>query len=398
MTIPQYMLANGGSAVNLFGSAADWAYVSGTGTKSDDAINKREAATSLKLAVDPAVFEYTVQRVLPADIDMSTQPTFRIMFYVDPASAYFNSVELRLSSTANPESFFKYLYARFHPLHKGWNAIDIYPSMWAVSGGQAWTVMKRAQIKINTYGDVGHNFVVSLDTLKMGVINTPAVMMTFDDAYLSVYTEAFAYMKTKRARGVHYIWTNEVNKAGNITSAQLLEMDAAGWSIANHTRSHPSLSALTQAEQEAQLSGAKADLDAWGLTKASMHVAYPSGNYNADTFLAMAATGMLTGRLIGGFTPLLTSYGDEEFVLPASKTLSNAVTLADAIAVVDAAVANKRLAIFYGHNLVETASSSTQWGIANFRALVDYIGSLGLPFITINDFYDLKSGPVTVQI
>jgi peptidoglycan/xylan/chitin deacetylase (PgdA/CDA1 family) len=81
-----------------------------------------------------------------------------------------------------------------------------------------------------------------------------------------------------------------------MNSSQLLELNNNGWDIANHTKSHVYLGALTQAEVEAELNDCKVFLDGLGLSRASLHVAYPFDDYSGNTLAAMAEWGAKTGR------------------------------------------------------------------------------------------------------
>ncbi|HEX9028069.1 MAG TPA: polysaccharide deacetylase family protein, partial [Anaerolineales bacterium] len=114
-------------------------------------------------------------------------------------------------------------------------------------------------------------------------------MLCFDDSQASTYT-GLTYLKDRGRVATIYTITGTIGNTGYHTAAHLLELDAAGFAIANHTHSHTNLTTLTEAQQETELSGGRTDLEALGLTRASRHVAYPNGASNADTLTAMAAT------------------------------------------------------------------------------------------------------------
>lgn len=214
-------------------------------------------------------------------------------------------------------------------------------------------------------------------------VTVPAVMLTFDDGGITQYSEVFSYMNARGMKGTLYAVSSFVDTSGMVTTAQLLEMDAAGWDIGNHTTDHTDLTTLTQAQVEAKISGCTAWLESKGLTRASKHVGYPYGNQNATVLAAMANIGMTTGRTVEN--ALATLPPSNVYTIPAYN-FDTGRTLDQAKAIVDSAVSQNKVACAYLHNIM--ASPDTwSWAISNFRGLIDYIQSLGLPTITINEYY-----------
>lgn len=214
-------------------------------------------------------------------------------------------------------------------------------------------------------------------------------MFTFDDYDDSIYTEAFPILSAKRGRGTFYVITGGVEgAAGRVTWAQLAEMDSAGWSIANHTQNHINLTGLAEAAAKLEMTNGKDDLDTQGLTGSSAHLSYPFGAHNASVRAWASEAGMLTGRTIdGGYNDLSVAYD-----LFQIKTQGSGDVLATLKNIVDKAIYDKTIAVFYWHYLPEDIA------VDNFTELVDYIADRYVPFLTIKDLYDLMSGPVTVAI
>ena len=84
-------------------------------------------------------------------------------------------------------------------------------------------------------------------------------------------------MKTRTCAGPGYPVTDWVNGTNQATWSQLQEMYAAGWTIGNHTKTHPHLPQLSEAAQELELSGARSSLNAHGMTNVD-YVCYPFGS------------------------------------------------------------------------------------------------------------------------
>lgn len=221
-------------------------------------------------------------------------------------------------------------------------------------------------------------------------------MITFDDEYRSVYDEAFSYMQTKGVKGTFYVMTDAIggtNDPPYITAEQLIEMDAAGWSIANHTTDQTNLPDVSLEVATAKISDAKTVLDGLGLTRASMHLSYPNGGYNDTVKQAAINAGMLTGRRVATDPIEYPDYDpDNNYAIWSTLRGGSGESISEAIAVVDAAIAAKKTVLFYGHKLMEPADDTTKWEPWRFRAFIDYCIRKNLPFLTINDYYDLQSG------
>ena len=229
----------------------------------------------------------------------------------------------------------------------------------------------------------------------------PAVMLTFDDATESVYTEAFKnVLEPLGIPATFYVKTESIGALTDptsITAAELIELDAAGWSIADHTTDHTDLAAVDIPTATAKIADAKAVLDGLGLTRASMHLSYPGGSFDADAITAAIAAGMLTGRQVYTAPVEFPDYVPaNNYRIWSTTYLGSGVTIGYALALVDQAIAEGKTILFYGHRLIDPATDSTMWETWRLRALVWYCVSKNLPFLTINDYYDLQSAGKTI--
>jgi peptidoglycan/xylan/chitin deacetylase (PgdA/CDA1 family) len=215
-------------------------------------------------------------------------------------------------------------------------------------------------------------------------MTTPAapLMFTFDDGNASVYSEAFSYMASKGIKGTAYIVTGSIGDAGKATAANLQAMFAAGWTIGNHSRDHTLLTGMTEAQQETAIQNAIDDLAAISITTGT-HMAYPGGQYNADTLTAMAAKSMLTGRNsnTGSFFPPGAQYELQ------GSSIDTTVTLAQAKSLIDVAMNTGKALVMMFHDLTATPTQY-DWTIADFQALVDYVVAQGYTTKTMAEFYN----------
>lgn len=225
-----------------------------------------------------------------------------------------------------------------------------------------------------------------------------AVLFSFDDGTKDAYRLAYRYMASQGLRGTCYIITDKIATAGYMSAANLSTLDAANWDIANHTNNHVDLTTLTEAQQEAEILAGKTALDALGLTRASLHIAYPFGNENADTLTAMAAIGAKTGRLATiGYDDMPISNAYLFHIQDASNK-----TLVQLEGYVDTVLAAGEVLILMFHQIAFEGASSTKLPYDIFCDLVDYVvakSALGNFWpLTIDQLYNLLSGSLTITM
>jgi peptidoglycan/xylan/chitin deacetylase (PgdA/CDA1 family) len=190
------------------------------------------------------------------------------------------------------------------------------------------------------------------------------------------------YMVTNNVPGTLYMVSDRIDQAGSLSAAQLATYYAAGFDVGNHTKSHTNLTTQNQAQQEAAFTDCKNALDALGLTRASSFVAYPFGASNATTLLAMAATGMTSGRAYGGSYYLAAL--DPPYLTSSMEPLP-ATTLATVQGwITGAQTMGANVALLF-HEIVAAAPGSGQWLQADFEDLIDWLIAQSIPVKTITD-------------
>ena len=116
------------------------------------------------------------------------------------------------------------------------------------------------------------------------------VVLTFDDGYADLYTEAFPVLKQHHFRAVAYIVSGFVGNVGvSVTADQVREMDAYGIEIGAHTVNHVD---LTKAGGSVwyEVKGSKDALEAL-LGHPVLDFCYPSGRFNGEVIQAVEAAG-----------------------------------------------------------------------------------------------------------
>lgn len=110
----------------------------------------------------------------------------------------------------------------------------------------------------------------------------PLVMIHFDDANETDYTEALPVLERYGYRAATFINTNHIGQEGRLSADQVSELYDAGWDICSHCADHANLIELPEGQQEQQIREAKEWLLDHGFDRGSEYFAYPYSNYNAS--------------------------------------------------------------------------------------------------------------------
>jgi peptidoglycan/xylan/chitin deacetylase (PgdA/CDA1 family) len=163
---------------------------------------------------------------------------------------------------------------------------------------------------------------VTLSEAIAGSVSPKAVAITFDDAYRSTHRLAWpilaeaeftasvfaptAFIGSERPMswaGIeHWLETEHRAELVPMSWRELAELADAGWEVGSHTRTHPRLTELDDAELDTELRESKAEVED-GLGRACLSLAYPYGVYDDRVIAAArragysAAAKTLPGRL-----------------------------------------------------------------------------------------------------
>jgi peptidoglycan/xylan/chitin deacetylase (PgdA/CDA1 family) len=116
------------------------------------------------------------------------------------------------------------------------------------------------------------------------------VVISLDDGYRDLYTEAYPVLRAHRFKAVAYVVTGFLGKPANVTSDQVVEMNANGIEIGSHTVTHEDLIKTSGSELHRQLADSKATLEEL-LGHPVADFCYPSGAVNPAVVQAVAAAG-----------------------------------------------------------------------------------------------------------
>lgn len=148
-------------------------------------------------------------------------------------------------------------------------------SIKSVPAGTSKRFDMTANLLLNNY-----NVDMVIDALVLPAPHRPTIVFTFDDINSSQYTDVFPLMQAKGWAGTMYVPAALVNSGGKLTTAQIAEMRAAGWSCAIDSMANDDPLTLypTLAECITNLNvNRSAVLAAFGDTAGAKHLCYSYG-------------------------------------------------------------------------------------------------------------------------
>jgi peptidoglycan/xylan/chitin deacetylase (PgdA/CDA1 family) len=388
-TIPQYQVTSN-TLIEGFEDYTSWTKVTGV-DPIDDATNFVQGSHSVRITNVGA--QSSMDKEL--SFTMATGERLVLDVYI-----YSGTTQRFTVLCSNNAGFTKYMYCTITlgtPIIGAyWAHLDLGEGDFTMDGGMTWTT---AITKVRIRSE-GTNTDASLDNLCKQV-NTfsAAAIFSFDNTYPSIYSIGLPMFNARSVRATMYVTTNELDTDGFMTTPQLLEMYAAGWTIGNHTKDHVNFTGLSQAQIEASVGGCITDLQGIGITgNGPYHFCYPGGIYTAVSDAALTAQNILSARTTGGSPTYQGLWGyNEPWLHLSAQNLGNNVSLATAKAKVDAAKARNKVAHFYSHVLATTTSDTLTWATADMAALLDYCIAQNVPIITVDDYYRLYSQDVTIR-
>ena len=143
------------------------------------------------------------------------------------------------------------------------------------------------------------NSMSSTSTNLFNVGNINRVFVTFDDGFISQYTNATSVMTSNSITGTFYIIYDYVGTAGYVSWVQVAQLVSDGHEIGSHTRTHPHMNSISSTQLADETATVKSDfLTAHGITTLTLAYPFGEGWDNATVTSAVTSAGYLYARNI----------------------------------------------------------------------------------------------------
>jgi peptidoglycan/xylan/chitin deacetylase (PgdA/CDA1 family) len=133
-----------------------------------------------------------------------------------------------------------------------------------------------------------------------GSVPARSVVITFDDGWLSQYEHAVPILLQNHYTATFFIVTSQVGKGTMYMNlAELKALQKAGMTLASHTRTHPDLCKISDAQLRSEVVGSRQDLQKMlGVTIDVF--AYPYGAWDKRVAAVVSRAGYRAARALGG--------------------------------------------------------------------------------------------------
>ncbi|MFV0565992.1 MAG: sialate O-acetylesterase [Flavobacteriaceae bacterium] len=129
---------------------------------------------------------------------------------------------------------------------------------------------------------LGRRYAVAMKTLQQNILNTPTVVLTFDDAEISHYTQVAPLLLEYGFNATFFVCDfpikNPDEKGEYMQWNQILALHKMGFEIGNHTGHHKNVTKLSPEDVANEVKYIEAQCEAYGIPKPTSF-AYP-GNRN----------------------------------------------------------------------------------------------------------------------
>lgn len=315
-------------------------------------------------------------------VDDPSQLTSILVYLGNDLSAWTNCGYMELLGNGDGEAA-----ASGGLLRRGWNFLPVVPS--AMTTYASFTMdnpIRRLRMAIRTNTDDPVRVV--FDSVWAMGTNTPRIVFGFDDGWATVYDNAFPLMDAAGIPGTCYIMgqyiTENPNSAWFCSTAELLEMQAAGWRHENHSWQHNSyLTAGHTPSGYVDLLNQNRD---WMLDNGILggtHINWPQGEYDDQVIEAARAAGYRSARAAkcrGNHTAEI----DNRYKM-LSRNFNTSVTLGTAQTWVERTVESGGILFLQFHQIPEDDTTSVglenpaiAWSVDKFESLVDWLVNEGL--------------------
>jgi peptidoglycan/xylan/chitin deacetylase (PgdA/CDA1 family) len=267
------------------------------------------------------------------------------------------------------------------------------------SGTPPTAANTHATIKLRFAVAAGETPSYYVGSIRANTLAQPQIAVVFDDGYASDYTAAYPYMQ---ARGLVGSCAIDLFGSSNMTVPQMQELQAAGWSMHNHTTNHADLATLTEAQIRTELETCRDYLRSNAIDSGPSVLVLPYGSRNAlvDQVVAEYYHYIVqsdSGAYVG--FPLWMGVPNTNLIDRVSMDVPT--TAATTIGRINSAVARGNSMIIYGHN-TKVGAASGNLELSTFQLVMDHLyrlhqaGAVGNP--NLEQLFTRRANPRRMRI
>lgn len=213
------------------------------------------------------------------------------------------------------------------------------------------------------------------------------VVLSVDDGYRSVYENVYPLLKRYGMTATLAVIADNVTgqsfgyrpRATFMNQSEIQEMiDSCDIEVASHTLSHPWLTRLSPDEAWREIRQSKLVLESL-FNRPVVTFVYPYGDMNQTIRNMVRQAGYKLGRAVrpGPVDIWADPYRIPEFELRRETSLEAA----------KAHIRSRRLSVILLHRIVERPATFTEWSVADFARLLDWIHRNGGTTATLGDLH-----------
>lgn len=220
-------------------------------------------------------------------------------------------------------------------------------------------------------------------------ITSPTVIFTFDDGNAEHATLTKSVFDTYGKKCTHFIVSDWIGQAGYMTVANLQALNAAGYDLQCHSKTHTNPNTLSESQLTAEFQAVD-DFFVANSLPAPKHHAYPGGVYTYIS-LNVVARFRQSARQIGNINAYYSGYIQNMCRVSTARSVDGETNDTIFRAGIDLAKANNGLVIYYAHGVYENDPAESAYPnpvkASALASALDYAIAKGVEVKTMSDVF-----------
>lgn len=315
---------------------------------------------------------------------------FWFLVFAENLAGLTNNASILFSDTGAYANRYSYGYS-FTADNEGlWRDVRIPFSALSVAGGAPDVNATFTRLRLVFGAAVGAMPTYYICPVWINRASKPVFTLSFDDKDANDYTNAYAYMQPRGIPGSLAITSG----SGTLSVANMQTMQTNGWSIHNHTHSHPSLPSLTDAQIADELGTCRDYMAANGINSGRSAMVFPFGATDARVNAVVAQYypyAFITGSA-SAINPLFDGIQNPYFT---SRSVMDVPTTANQLTTNIASAINQGVGMnLFGHS-VRSGAGTGFTDLATLQTVVNVLTRLrDANVIDIRNMEDMLTGLV----